>query len=281
MKSVTIKSNLRDDPVIIVGMHHSGTSILAKIVAKGGIFIVTDMGHHESTLFTLTLNNKLIMKNQWHGDPIMTEESVMSFQKMFDRFLDETVDEYFKNLGYDGNSRWGFKDPRVCVLMPLYLKRYPSAKFIHIIRDEQAVYKSLFTKNKSCNKNLDYWINVQKQHIDRVKKYSNKLSGKNFYEIKYEDLCLNPQEIVKDLYSWLELPFDSSIKEFLEETIYVENDVIQDFIEQVVLMSDGELKKDRSEWLKKYGNYNKIEKYKKVVEKVYHTEELQNILRVK
>ena len=114
-----------------------------------------------------------------------------------------------------------------------------------------------------------------------MKKYSNKLSGKNFYEIKYEDLCLNPQEIVKDLYSWLELPFDSSIKEFLEETIYVENDVIQDFIEQVVLMSDGELKKDRSEWLKKYGNYNKIEKYKKVVEKVYHTEELQNILRVK
>ena len=33
------------------------------------------------------------------------------------------------------------------------------------------------------------------------------------------------------------------------------NDVIQDFIEQVVLLSDDELKEDRSEWLKKYGDH--------------------------
>ena len=47
-----------------------------------------------------------------------------------------------------------------------------------------------------------------------------------------------------------------------EELQKILNDVIQDFIEQVVLMSDDELKEDRSEWLKKYGDYNEIDKYK-------------------
>ena len=40
------------------------------------------------------------------------------------------------------------------------------------------------------------------------------------------------------------------------------DDIIKDFIEQVVLMDDRELKEDRSEWLKVYGGYNEKDEYK-------------------
>jgi|TARA_B100000959_G_scaffold283148_1_gene351328 hypothetical protein len=40
------------------------------------------------------------------------------------------------------------------------------------------------------------------------------------------------------------------------------DDIIKDFIEQVVLMNDRELKEDRSEWLKVYGGYNEKDEYK-------------------
>ncbi len=43
------------------------------------------------------------------------------------------------------------------------------------------------------------------------------------------------------------------------------DDVIQDFIDQVVLMSDKELNEDRSEWIKNYSDYDKDDEYK------YHT----------
>ena len=39
------------------------------------------------------------------------------------------------------------------------------------------------------------------------------------------------------------------------------DDIIKDFIEQVVLMDDEELNEDRSEWIKKFSNYNKDKRY--------------------
>ena len=48
----------------------------------------------------------------------------------------------------------------------------------------------------------------------------------------------------------------------VEELIKLFGDVIEDYINQVVLMKDEELEEDRSEWIKRYGDYNDRDKYK-------------------
>jgi len=48
----------------------------------------------------------------------------------------------------------------------------------------------------------------------------------------------------------------------LSSNFCILDDIIKDFIEQVVLMNDRELKEDRSEWLKVYGGYNEKDEYK-------------------
>jgi len=48
----------------------------------------------------------------------------------------------------------------------------------------------------------------------------------------------------------------------VEEIIKLFGDVIEDYINQVVLMKDEELEEDRSEWIKRYGDYNDRDEYK-------------------
>jgi len=48
----------------------------------------------------------------------------------------------------------------------------------------------------------------------------------------------------------------------VEELIKLFGDVIEDYINQVVLMTDDELKEDRSEWIKRYGDYDDRDEYK-------------------
>tara|TARA_B100000809_G_C14720344_1_gene381147 strand:+ start:125 stop:418 length:294 start_codon:yes stop_codon:yes gene_type:complete len=48
----------------------------------------------------------------------------------------------------------------------------------------------------------------------------------------------------------------------VEELIKLFGDVIEDYINQVVLMSDDELREDRSEWIKRYGDYDDRDEYK-------------------
>ena len=47
----------------------------------------------------------------------------------------------------------------------------------------------------------------------------------------------------------------------VEELIKLFGDVIEDYINQVVLMSDKELEEDRSEWIKTYGDDDDRDEY--------------------
>lgn len=47
----------------------------------------------------------------------------------------------------------------------------------------------------------------------------------------------------------------------VEELIKLFGDVIEDYINQVVLMKDEELKEDRSEWIKRYSDYRVDDEY--------------------
>ena len=47
----------------------------------------------------------------------------------------------------------------------------------------------------------------------------------------------------------------------VDQLIKLFGDVIEDYINQVVLMSDKELEEDRSEWIKTYGNDDDRDEY--------------------
>jgi hypothetical protein len=214
---------LRDDPVIVLGMHHSGTSILAEVLHRYGVFMQANMHHVESKFFVINVNEQLIMGNgaSWARDPIMPVDEVMAKLEQVRRRIERKAYTKYLEAGYDGHSRWGFKDPRTCVTLPLYLKIFPKAQLVHIIRDENDVALSLSASNKKgvgVNPDLSSWKSLHRQYTARAREYGAR--HKEYYEFQYEDFCKQPVTIMKSVFAFLALDFAEDTRQFLEKNIY-------------------------------------------------------------
>lgn len=214
---------MRKDPVIIVGMHNSGTSLLTRIVAKAGVFVVQDMNHAESKMISMDLNDAIIMGKDWARDPIMPLSEVDTHWEAFSTYLDKHLEKYYEDAGYQ-EGRWGVKDPRICVLLPLYLRYFPEATIVHIHRQAEMVAVSIaneFKHGVGRKGDQALWRSLRDQHVERVRSIGESL-GSRFYELSYEDLCTRPLEEAEKLFSALSLPLTGELEIFLKENVYLD-----------------------------------------------------------
>jgi len=208
------------DPVLIVGMHNSGTSILSEILHNSGIFLGNNMSHYESHFFSIFINDSIIMKGQdnWAKLPIMSINEMMLYKETVGPFIKKNWIIDYVQWGYDCVSKWGIKDPRLCVLLPLYLEVFPQAKVVHILRDPNDVAASLCQKRKKgvgLLDNFDHWKKLSLQYTERVISCSDKAS--EFYELQYEDFCNESISVTKKLFEFLEIPFTENTKKLLNK----------------------------------------------------------------
>lgn len=173
-------------PIIIAGMHRSGTSLLARILDDLGIFMGKKIsGNHEAKFFqelNIWLFNEL--GGRWDSPPDMhfllenkdmleltttiLERSVHSLAFM--RYLG-WKNYFFKNrfLRIKKNL-WGWKDPRNVYTLPVWLKLFPEAKVIYIERHGVDVANSL--KHRSLRE-----MESRRKHIDNPKLFTRIDSG--------------------------------------------------------------------------------------------------------
>ncbi|MCA9959119.1 MAG: sulfotransferase [Anaerolineales bacterium] len=148
-------------PVIIIGMHRSGTSMISRLLEQVGLFMGWQKdNNHEARLFGF-LNHWLLQQAgaAWdHPEPIadllnneevrrlvlfymqglMTTRHAISYTgwRMFLRYHD------VHKLPFP----WGWKDPRNTYTLPLWLDIFPQAKIIHVMRHGVDVAHSLRTR---------------------------------------------------------------------------------------------------------------------------------------
>ncbi len=218
-----MNKQLRDDPVILLGMHHSGTSILARILHENGVHMQANMRHHESKFFALQLHDSLVLQggDGWARVPIMPVEEVMHWKNEIQRLIAKKGLRKYRDAGYDGVSRWGFKDPRTCIMTPMYLKIFPNAHLVHIVRSADDVATSLAENVKRGVGNIpdrEHWKALWREYVGRVREFGPK--HKNYYEMAYQDFCFEPVEEIKKLFAWLNVEFTEKTETFLRENIY-------------------------------------------------------------
>ncbi|MDY7005639.1 MAG: tetratricopeptide repeat protein [Cyanobacteriota bacterium] len=210
----------KKDPVLVLGMHNSGTSILAEILHKSGLFLGANMDHYESYFFSIFINNNLIMGggSNWAQVPIMSIDKVKAFSDKVRSYIKHFWILDYLRCGYNGESAWGFKDPRLCVLLPLYLEIFPDSKVVHIKRNSNDIAASLCKKKKLAVgqiDNFDYWKTLTLQHVERVLEYANCCGA--YYELNYENLCLDSEKTVLQLFDFLGLRFTDQTKDLLKK----------------------------------------------------------------
>jgi hypothetical protein len=146
-------------PVIVMGMARSGTSLLASTLNRMGLFIGHQkIGRDEEAKFFFRLN--AIILRRVHAE--FDNPSAMRYflndadaMKMTAECLEADI-ESFRIIGYLGWSRylkyrslrrydqpWGWKDPLNVFTLPLWLRLFPKAKIVYIVRNGVDVAHSL------------------------------------------------------------------------------------------------------------------------------------------
>lgn len=165
-------------PVIIIGMHRSGTSLLTDILERLGLFMGWRQNQNQEALFFYHLNNWLLRQSGGAWDQ----------PELFDRVLnDEIVRPLFCDflcyvlktpravsfLGWPQYLRyrsvanldfpWGWKDPRNTFTLPIWLELFPDAKVIHIYRNGVDVANSLRVRSQAGLKHFQRWRNLERR----------------------------------------------------------------------------------------------------------------------
>lgn len=144
---------------MVLGMHRSGTSMLANLLADAGLFLghKTQPGHREAEFFQ-RLNMYVLQEGSASWDrpegvgDLLADERARAY--VID-YLRTSVDSpraasflgptgWLRTRSLTGFTQpWGWKDPRTTLLWPLWLEVFPDAKVIHVTRHGVDVARSL------------------------------------------------------------------------------------------------------------------------------------------
>jgi hypothetical protein len=210
-------------PVIVLGMHNSGTTVLAQILHRHGLFLGANAGMSESYFFSHFIANRIVLGGEeaaWTQLPIMTVDEVLSHRPQVERLIRDHWRIDYIQWGYDGVGPWGFKDPRSCILLPLYLQIFPNAKLLTIRRNVDDIAASLahrFKPGVGILSVVAQWRALAVSYLDRVDQYGK--SHSNYFEINYEDLCTEPAETLTRVYDYLQLPLNPDTLSYANQIV--------------------------------------------------------------
>lgn len=213
-------------PVFVVGMNGSGTTMLLDSLGQHPelygfpwetkliphwIASVGKFGDLEIDENFLSLWNSVCMLPDFRrvndgvdGVPPSLPEN----WRQFPRNLASILDAVFRFFALkEGKTRWCEKTPQHVQHMPKLKKLFPNAKFIHIIRDCRASVASNYRRFGSTPEYTAWrWRNV----VQEGRQQGVKL-GNSYMEINYEEVTTNPQHWMREICSFLELPFDEVV----------------------------------------------------------------------
>jgi hypothetical protein len=144
-------------PVIIIGMHRSGTTLVTELLEQQGLFFGRNHDVNHEAWFFLSLNRWLFRKcgARWDfpenvdmlmGDSFLREE----YTALLARLIDSPMFYFYKGMNRSFEEKamacdylWGWKDPRNTFTLPLWLDLFPQAKVIHVVRNGVDVAQSL------------------------------------------------------------------------------------------------------------------------------------------
>lgn len=138
--------------VIVLGMHRSGTSMIAGVLHKLGVSMGDDLvlgemeenpgGYYEDREF-IHINEHILTQagGGWFTlpDPELIEGQAGLFQKQIRALIKKRNAQH---------QFWGWKDPRTALTLPCFLPYLSSPKIVVVRREKESVIKSLVKREK-------------------------------------------------------------------------------------------------------------------------------------
>lgn len=144
----------KSQPVLILGMHRSGTSFLTSLLQKLGVSVGEVLlagnegnphGHFEDVAF-LDFQRQLVRKHRVGGPYLYDEDIFCDTELKFEPTDEEKAEAEALVARQSRPGAWGWKDPRTCLLLDFWLDRLPDAKCVLVYRHPLEVYWSFLKR---------------------------------------------------------------------------------------------------------------------------------------
>jgi hypothetical protein len=205
-------SHIRHRPVIVLGMHRSGTSMVGDLLQQAGLYMGSKLNIHGESVAFLKANRALLKHAHAHWDVpgpfrwlLETPQACRDEQL----FLQQTMESWTFRRAYSGritghayhDGPWGWKDPLNTITFPLWHRLYPDASYVFVYRHGVDVANSLVTREHTRKKSsglysvrclsldraFDLWAEYNTYFLDRYEIIKDRT-----ILIRYEDLLLEP-----------------------------------------------------------------------------------------
>lgn len=231
----------RNGPIFVVGAPRSGTTLLQRMLrSHPRICSPTGESHFIIPLHRRTAefgdlgnkNNMLRVLNEMHrlnAEFINTDMHGMRFDAstLADelhakgiRTVQGLIGAVFqKNAEGEGKVRWLDKTPYYVLHLPTILALYPDAQFVHIIRDGRDSALSMLERSRDlCVYNLYHGAKLWQQYVEVGRDHGKELGSERYFELRYEDLLAEPENVMRSLCHFLDEEFSDSVIHFQKST---------------------------------------------------------------
>lgn len=215
--------------VVVLGMHRSGTSLVSRLLNLMGFYF----GAENTALLSANDNPK----GFWERKDVVDINNKILRENGFDWFKISDLDKkVLENLESKENKQnvfeivsrldafrpWFIKDPRLCLLLPIWEKFIPNSVNIFVYRDPMEVAYSLNKRNEFP---IPFGLALWEKYNESALRYSE---GQSRFFINYNELIQRPIDILSQLLSFFKANDDfglrdltrSEITEVIDENLY-------------------------------------------------------------
>jgi hypothetical protein len=198
--------------IFIIGMHRSGTSLVANLLSKAGVFLGKSedllppnfdnrYGFYENEEF-VEINDKILEKFdlQWDSTEAPDFEKKIDFKEE-----KELAKEFIKEVSSNHNVV-AFKDPRATLTLPFWEEIIDrDIKVLFVRRNPLEIADSLKKRNSfSKEKSIGIWENYKIEGLKNIERLDTLF-------VNYDDILDNPFPNFVRMLKFLDIKYDEGI----------------------------------------------------------------------